>query len=435
MTKFNSVSISLRSLWTIFITLAIPLIGVCGASLIPYMLRTPLMYLTLALTLIVFVFTDTKIRFSAPNVIFFLLTTYIAVSILFSLDSENSVNLLLIYLCCFPMLFLNLSGNTINRIFKIIYVISIVIALSIIISVPIKNCMNTYFWFIVNPTRSAATTEFITDELSRGSYSGFAREMGEAAFIMNVGIAVSFSKFFTNHKFTKKQFVVTAIQLVALMLTGKRTYLFASLICFLLFFLFSRVKGKFFKLSAIILFGSIAVFLLMMFIPQTANAINKMLNNENTEILGGRAFLWKHIYSMIDDHWMFGAGFGSYNMYAYQHGLLVNGEMWKYNAHNCYLQILGELGVIGLTLFVAFIVSSLVISINAIRSEKENKNKIAALYFSLYIQIMMIIYALTGNPLYTKQILFIWLFSVGVALNIRNSQKSVRTLNNTEISI
>ena len=67
MTKFNSVSISLRSLWTIFITLAIPLIGVCGASLIPYMLRTPLMYLTLALTLIVFVFTDTKIRLSAPN--------------------------------------------------------------------------------------------------------------------------------------------------------------------------------------------------------------------------------------------------------------------------------------------------------------------------------------------------------------------------------
>lgn len=295
--------------------------------------------------------------------------------------------------------------------------------------------MNTYFWFIVNPTRSPATSEFIANELSRGSYSGFAREMGEAAFIMNIGIAVSYSKFFSNHKFTKKQFVVVAIQLVALMLTGKRTYLFASLICFLLFFLFSRVKGKFFKLSVILLFGSIAVFLLMMFIPQTSSAITKLLDSENVENIGGRAYLWKHVYNMINEYWQFGAGFGAYNIYAYQHGLLVNGEMWNYNAHNCYLQIFGELGIIGLTLFVAFIVSSLAISIKALRNEKENKINIATLYFSLYIQIMMAIYALTGNPLYTKQILFMWLFSVGIALNVRNSQKTVRSLKNTEISI
>ena len=131
----------------------------------------------------------------------------------------------------------------------------------------------------------------------------------------------------------------------------------------------------------------------------------------------------------IDEYWLFGAGFGSYNQYAFSHGLLVNNAMWKYNAHNCYLQILGELGIIGLSLFITFIISSLFISAKALRTANNNGDKaqIGAMYFSLFNQLLMTIYSFTSNPIYTKQILFIWLFTTGIALNIRNRQNPANT--------
>ena len=429
MKAINLQSRSLENIWTIFLTAAIPFIGVLGASLIPYTLRLPLMTVTFVFAIITFMFSDIRIRLNIPNITFFLLITYIAVSIFFTIDKESTLTLLFFYICCFPMLFLKLPDATLKRIISICYIVSTVIAISIVISVPISNCMDRYFWFIVNPTRSPITSQALARELSLGAYSGFAREMGEAAFIVNVGISISLSKFFTNHKLTKTQFSVLALQIVALLLPGKRTYLFASLICFLLFFIFSRINGKFFKFCVIILLGTTVILLLMMFIPQTATAINKLLDSENMGRLGGRSFLWKHIYSMIDEYWLFGAGFGSYNQYAFSHGLLVNNAMWKYNAHNCYLQILGELGIIGLSLFITFIISSLFISAKALRTANNNGDKaqIGAMYFSLFNQLLMTIYSFTSNPIYTKQILFIWLFTTGIALNIRNRQNPANT--------
>ena len=238
MKAINLQSRSLENIWTIFLTAAIPFIGVLGASLIPYTLRLPLMTVTFVFAIITFMFSDIRIRLNIPNITFFLLITYIAVSIFFTIDKESTLTLLFFYICCFPMLFLKLPDATLKRIISICYIVSTVIAISIVISVPISNCMDRYFWFIVNPTRSPITSQALARELSLGAYSGFAREMGEAAFIVNVGISISLSKFFTNHKLTKTQFSVLALQIVALLLTGKRTYLFAGLICFLLFFIF-----------------------------------------------------------------------------------------------------------------------------------------------------------------------------------------------------
>lgn len=64
--------------------------------------------------------------------------------------------------------------------------------------------MTKYFWFIVNPGRSVEVTKAINKELAIGSFSGFAREKAEAAYIVNVGIAVSFSRYFSNGKLEKK---------------------------------------------------------------------------------------------------------------------------------------------------------------------------------------------------------------------------------------
>lgn len=424
MKNFDRSKIKIKELWILFITFAIPLISVGGASAVPYHLRLPLIYSVGVALVFAFIFTDTKISINVPNIIFAALVLYIALTMPFSLDQKTTMSLFLIYLSCFPLLFLNISPDKTQKIIFVCYVICIVIAVSIIISVPIKDCMNKYFWFIVNPTRSPAVTRKILNQLALGGYAGFATDMGEAAYIMNIGVAISFAEYFTRGKFTKKNLGLTVLFLCALALTGKRTYFITAIICFLAFMIVSKVKEKFFKIASIGLASAVAIFSIMMFIPSMANIFYRLSDVENIALMGGRTSLWEYAYQMISEFPIFGGGFGAYNEYAYQNGLRTYEQKWTFNAHNSYLQIFGELGIVGFSLLALFMLSSLVVTVMLLKkmSKKGDKN-INLVYYSMYIQIMTLIYSLTGNPLYTKQYIFTWLFAIGIVLNLNRREK------------
>lgn len=410
--------ISLKELWTLFLTAAIPVICVGGASYFPYMLRLPLMYAVGIGFILTFIFSGAKIRLNTVTTSFILFLSFIGITCLYSIDAKTSFNLFLIYLTCASLLFIDLPKSVVSKILSIMYIFCTVIAISIILSALVKNCMNTYFWFIVNPSRSPETTNAILRELSFGSYSGFAREMGEAAYIMDIGLGISFAKYFSTGKLTKSEILITLLFFAAVMLTGKRTMFLIPLFCICIFIAISNLKSKLFKVIVLLFIAFIAIGAIMMFVPQMSNVINKFLDNDNMENLGGRASLWPYIFAMISQYWFFGGGFGSYNEFAYQDGLRVNGGKWEYNAHNSYFQLLGETGIIGVLLFAAFAVSALVFTFRLIRKIKDDPDSLKLSYFSLYVQIMVLIYATTGNPLYTKQIIFTWLFSIGISLTI-----------------
>lgn len=409
----------IKNLFNIFLTAALPLICVGGISYFPYMLRPVLIYLVGIFSLITFVFSDMKIRLNAVNISAFCLVAFMAIQTLYSLDKDSTLEFVIIYACAFTILFIDMPTDKIQTIINIIYVFCIVIAFSIIISVLIDNCMLNYFSFIVNPNHSETIASAIKKELASGAYSGFARERGEAAFIMNIGFAVSFSKYFADHKLDKKDWFFLLIMISALVLTGKRTMFLVLVICFVVFMLISRIKGKVFKFACIALLALFAAFFALMYVPEFANLINRFMDEENVESMGNRDSLWKYLNMMIADYWLFGRGFASYNQYAYDNGLRVYHEKWTYHGHNSYLQCLGELGIIGFTIFAVMIISALVLTYKMFKQNEENKNIQRVIIFSMYIQLMMIIYAITGNPAYTKQMIFVYSFAVGITLCIQ----------------
>ena len=114
--------------------------------------------------------------------------------------------------------------------------------------------MLNYFWFIVNPTHSGEITRFISNELAVGSYSGFAREKGEAAFIMNVGLAVYYAKYFTEKKFKFKDLFFLLILFWALILTSKRMLFLCPIMTAAALLLLSNKKGRFAKIIPIVIY-------------------------------------------------------------------------------------------------------------------------------------------------------------------------------------
>lgn len=418
---------ALQQLWIAFLTVTIPIVCVSGASFFPYTIRLPLIYMTGIVFVIMFVFSNIKLYFNSVTIPFALFLICIGISCFNSLDIDTSFNLFLIYLCAFTLLFIDIPQNALSRIITVIYVFAIVIAFSIIISVFINNCMTKYFWFIVNPGRSVEVTKAINKELAIGSFSGFAREKAEAAYIVNVGIAVSFSKYFSKGKLEKKDTFFLLVLLAALILTGKRTLFIIPTVCFAVFIMVAHIKGKLFRAASVIIIAGIGVIFIMMFVPEMANIFNRFLDQDSMESIGNRDELWKYIFMMISQYTLFGAGFGSYNEYAYQNGLRVYGAKWTYNAHNAYFQVLGELGVVGEIIFILFVISAFIFTIKLISKVKDDSSASRIAFFSLYIQILLLIYAVTGNPLYTKQIIFMWIFAIGAALQIKRPS-SVRNI-------
>lgn len=122
--------------------------------------------------------------------------------------------------------------------------------------------------------------------------------------------------------------------------------------------------------------------------------------------------------SMFESHPIFGAGFNSYNQYAFNHGLLVGNHEWLYNGHNIYLQFLAELGIVGFVLLVLFMGISLFKSIRLLKKVQDNPAQLRIVNFSVYIQILIAVYSMTGNPLYTRQMIVMWFLSIGMVNSI-----------------
>ena len=420
MTNPTERKIKLQNLWQIFLMVSIPLICASGVSLILYKFKAPLIYLTGIGSVVIFIFSNKKIKLNAVNVSMFLLLGYLAIQLLYSYDPKATLNLLIVYACAFTLLFIDVPENTIHKILTVMYVFCFVIAVSIIISVPIYNCMLTYFKFIVNPFDSPAISEAIINELSIGSYSGFAREKGEAAFIMNIGLAITFSNYFGKNKLSKKDALSLILFLSALILTGKRMMFVIPIICFVVFMAFSKIKNKAIKTTGMILLAIVALFFILMFLPDFANIFYRFMDTDNMATLGSRDSLWKYMSMMESEFFLFGAGFGSYNSFAYDNGLRVYGEKWIYHGHNSYYQAFAELGLVGSCIFIAFIASALFITFKYIKSDKFSNSQRRILFFSFYIQIMITVYAITGNPIYTNQMIFSLFFATGATLSVGN---------------
>ncbi len=414
----NKFDFKISDLWHIFLIVAIPLICVSGGSPVPLTLRRPLIYVLGIVFVLIFILSGVKLKMNIVTTSAFLFLSYIAISLFYSYDKDTTLSILLFYLCAFTLLFIDLPADIYSKIITVTYVFCIVISFSIILSVLVEDCMLTYFKFIVNPTNSEEITYSIKRELSTGAYSGLAREKTAAGFILNVGIGISFAKFFSTGKLVKMDIVYLLSFFVALMLTGKRTLFVISIVCFAVFMIVSKIKSKMFIVGYVTLIALCLLFLIIMFIPEVANIFTRFLDSENLETIGNRDILWKYLYLMIEENWLFGAGFGSYNIYAFDNGMLIGNQFWMNYAHNSYLQAFGELGIIGSTFLLIFVVTALVVSFRLLSQIKENTQASYLLYFSLYIQLMVVIYSVTGNPIYTTTIVVLWFFSIGIALSL-----------------
>ena len=246
---------------------------------------------------------------------------------------------------------------------------------------------------------------------SGGAIAGLAFEKAYAAFICNLGLGVIFAEFVAQRSY--KYVIQSILVMIALMMTGKRTLFIIPIVALLIYVMLFSKNNKFIKLAGVGLGISAFIIIAYTIIPEASLIIDRIINSGG-DVLSGRENFWNYAMEMFHQNPLVGKGFMSFNDYVFNQGFRYYGERWNYQAHNVYIQLLGETGIIGCGVIITLIV---ILIIKAISLAKTTSNFWDVLL--VYWIMLFGIYSLTGNTLYYPCQLIILVVSILLISNVK----------------
>jgi O-antigen ligase/Tfp pilus assembly protein PilF len=242
---------------------------------------------------------------------------------------------------------------------------------------------------------------FWISNIGRQQVFGLFGNVNFFAEYLIVPLPIAVSLFFTSRNKFKKILLLIAILAMgtSLIVTFTRgSYLsFGSALIFMFFlFLISRGKGfiKNNKKIFIIILVAIIIITFLFVVPTSLNrsgtVISKIKERASiTQLInefsfGRRTAIYKFTTLMIKDHPLLGSGIGTYkyNTLRYQAEFFAQGENrslyphgFADKAHNEYLQLWAELGIIGLGIFIWLMISYFRFGLKILRKIKDESRQ------------------------------------------------------------
>ena len=165
-------------------------------------------------------------------------------------------------------------------------------------------------------------------------------------------------------------FAAAGLSGLALALTLSRGAIVGMLVAFLVAPLLAGPRRRLPTIAMSLLAAATIAMSIIALVPETA--VSRLTSSDHTG--SGRTDIWRIALRMVDDRPVLGVGAGNFQdasiRYVLLPGVLKRDEQIVNKpkvTHNVYLQVLAELGAVGLALFLAVIVSSLLATLRAAR--------------------------------------------------------------------
>lgn len=258
-----------------------------------------------------------------------------------------------------------------------------------------------------------------------GYNPGFTSHYSTNGIYMSISLIYFFSRLMNDK--SKSNLFFTIISLFCLFSTAKRAHLIFSLISIIIYIFFlnrDKISKRIKKIFIFAIVGTTWLLLMSAFVPQILNVFDRFdSSSENTTLLNGR----EELYDLAIEKWkekpILGNGWMSYT---YFYHIYLSNPNDKYEidyspAHNVYLELLCDVGVVGLGLFLILFLTILRKSIKCMIKNNLCKNQ--NVVFSICFQIFFLLYCLSGNALYDVQCYLIYFISIGIAIYYINNSK------------
>lgn len=241
--------------------------------------------------------------------------------------------------------------------------------------------------------------------------SGLFYEVSFSALILSIGIILYTVELFENRKKIKYILNVCLILIsyYAIILTGKRSFILIVPSVIVLLYLF-KMRQQITIKHIIILFIGLIIFAF------SSNVIYDIVLNIVSKgkgdgaDLSSRELFWGLAFNMFKSNPLIGKGLNSFDIFFNTSGIR---EMYYdfAGAHNSYVQILGETGLMGFLLYFFAIFHSLFRGLKIIFVGCKDE---IYLYGAVGILLVMLVYAFSGNVLYQPQqiITIFWNISI-----------------------
>ncbi len=330
----------------------------------------------------------------------------------FSIDIVNSIRIIILILLGVLIKIFYEKSFCINwkkTFVKGMYICSSVYVIFTILQLLMPNFIYNINTILLKPSE----LELNVLLFNNGAYAGITGQTGLNAFFITIFIVISFLDMLFKKKNKKIYIILFLLGLLALILTGKRGMLIFTCITVFLIYIFLSLNDlkHFYKYILIFIISIGGIIILLKNIPQTSIIMNKFLFlSRDNDILNGRQELWNKSMQIFDNNKFTGIGIGT-----------IADIIGDYS-HNVYIQIMAEIGIIGIFLYILAVFKSLECSIKKLKkynSEIEAKRKkIYYILFSISMQTIFIFYSCTGNPLYSHIFLMPYLLSIAIIYNL-----------------
>lgn len=326
---------------------------------------------------------------------------YIAVQYVFISDFKNAMyDYIFCYSVALLFLLLYLGEDVYERIISGLKIGATIAMWSVLISVVFPQL----FTVVLSRFYTADRIASMASEFSRGIYSGYLGEKAYSAHLLVIGLAIELTDMFdsVNRTMKYRKLIVVILYLGAIMLTSKRVLFIIALALIMIAFTMSKYSNKIMKMLPIIASAILGLVLVLHFIPQASVTLDRLFENSDYGSMNGRTEYWAVCYTMFNLKPITGFGLGTYTAFQSKFTSAIG-----FNAHNSYIQLLAETGIIGCLFFYSLFAYGLYKSVRNVYAYKTQMS-----YLILYLQLVSLVYAATGNVMHQSTQLIIYFFSL-----------------------
>lgn len=271
----------------------------------------------------------------------------------------------------------------------------------------------TILMWIYPPLFEIVKETFFSASVSAGSYrSGFTAHYSTNAIYITFGIICCFALLLNESKNKQRAFYFVAfiICFFALLLTTKRAHLAIAIAACVSMYLLSGNRGLSRRVTGLIVWVTVAIVVFSIasqYIPELGMTIERIAELSDDDMFGSRSDLYSICFSLWKESPIFGQGWGSFTdaLYGSLSGARFAAQgYYEIDAHNVFLQVLAEGGVVCLSLFFIWCVGSLIQTANLLKTSNDDSAYRIVAVASWGCQLFFLIYCFTGNPLYDIQV-------------------------------
>lgn len=324
------------------------------------------------------------IKLDTRQVLFILVVGVSAIGIAYSPLSGEAIRYTLIQTAALVVFLEAINEKKIQEpLLKIFLILSFLSMLGVFIQFLIPN---QFLQFMNVLLRADCYQNMLHSYVTDHAFAGWTAYTGYVAFYASTIIGAMYLKLQSKtlvKLFPKIICIITIVlSMFCVFLTSKRGIIVALAVAFVVTTIaWMKFNNKLSIRLIILIIALASLFVLFsnynMFVK---NVFDRFFSNEN--FMTGRSEIYSSLWEIIQNSNIFW-GEGTASTYT----------LFSAGAHNIYLQILYENGIIGLVIYLSFFVSCLVSAF---------KRKCL---LSIYVQVVFLVYGLVGNPLYGSNLL------------------------------